>query len=152
MANKKDTPKVDDVEARVTAMMDMDSSEPLVPPPLPEAPKKTTKATSITVTEPDSEPLAAEPVTEPSAETDDVVVTPIAIDTPESDEAIADIVAEEADTVLAAEDAGIEATQTAVEPNATEPRKHGHPVLWFIIAVLVMVAGLTAYLLLNPSV
>lgn len=80
---------------------------------------------------------------------DDVAVTPAQLDTPESDAAVDAIVAEEADQVLAAQDAGIAAEQDSAEP--VEEEKHGHPVFWFIIVFFVVLAMIFAYVLMNPD-
>lgn len=81
----------------------------------------------------------------------DVVVKPAQLDTPESDAAIDDIVAKEADEALAAQDAGIAAAQDQAEGQTAEPEKRGHPVFWFIIVLLVVLIGVAAYVLTSPG-
>lgn len=85
-----------------------------------------------------------------SKSADSIVIPKASLDTPESDAAIDAIVAEEADQILAAQDAGIEAAQADAAPTEDE-EKHGHPVFWFIITLLVAVAAIFAYLLMNPD-
>ena len=71
------------------------------------------------------------------------------LDTPQSDAAIADIVAQDADELLAAED---NATAELAEDSATdEPVEHGHPIFWTIIALLVILALFFMYVLLTPG-
>lgn len=82
-------------------------------------------------------------VKEPTASVDEV-----SLDTPESDAAIDDIVAQEADQVLAAEDAGILANQDIDSEPAS---RKGHPIFWFIILLLVIIAAITAFILTSPG-
>lgn len=83
---------------------------------------------------------------------DDIAVPPVNIDTPESDAAIDDIIAQEADQVLAAEDAGIRAARQNAEAGYEPPKKpHGHPIFWFLILLIVIIAFLTFYVLTSPG-
>lgn len=85
-----------------------------------------------------------------SKNSDGIIIPKASLDTPESDAAIDAIVAEEADQILAAQDAGIEAVQADSGPTDDEV-KHGHPVFWFMIVLIVAVAAIFAYLLMNPD-
>ena len=161
----------DEVEARVDAMMDtraeakteaVDESTkaelpPLDifaaqagPPPLSEELLKTEKSDTPHEVEQTVEPheIQEEP-SEPVPDT--LAVKPLNIDTPQSDAAIDDIVAQEADEVLAAEDAGLAAEVDATEAAEAEPQKKGHPFFWFIILLLVMLAVIAAVLVTNPN-
>lgn len=86
-----------------------------------------------------------------SVQQDDVTIKPVNLDTPESDAAIDDIVAHEADEVLAAQDAGIEAAQARADSATVEPEKHGHPIFWFMILFLVVIAVIAFVVLTNPG-
>ena len=170
---KKDQPQKSEVEARVDAMMDVNSdgivdtessatqnepidifagAEPPVDiapsaPPLPTGRQpKVAEPVQETVVAPVQTPVAAEPVV------DDVKVPEVELDTPQTSEAIDDIVAQEADEVLAAQDAGIERELEASEATDIQPAKHsGHPVFWLIIALLVAIAAAAAYILTSPG-
>lgn len=80
-----------------------------------------------------------------------IIVRPINIDTSTSDAAIDDIVAQEADQVLAAEDAGLTERQLFAQTQAKK-RRRGHPVFWFLILLLVILAVISAVALTNPNV
>lgn len=85
-------------------------------------------------------------------ENNDIVVPTTDLDTPESNAAIDDIVAQEADQVLAAEDAGIRAAQQDAVSEYQPPKEpHGHPIFWFLIVLLVIIAGLTFYVMTRPG-
>lgn len=96
------------------------------------------------------EALAGPSSTEDSAQVGDLEIKPLNIDTAQTDAAIDDIVAQEADEVLAAQDAGIQVANDEAEP-AQQPVKHGHPLFWFVVLLLVIVAGLFAYTLTHPD-
>ncbi len=115
-----------------------DTSEPTGAPTLP------TKQAEVLV-------QSTAPTGPAVSSSDDVGIQPVNLDTPESDAAIDDIVAKEADEVLAAQDASVAAAESEVESQATEPEKHGHPIFWFIIVLLVVVIAITAYVLMNPG-
>lgn len=165
MVKQKQTPEEQtkqELEARVDAMMDVNAdgikdkpldifagqSSPVdsVPgaPPMPKSVK------------PESEPdQTPEPVVTPQVvdvpESDEIQIPTDNLDTPQSDEAIKDIVAQEADEVLAAQDAGIERELDAVNTAETPPAKHGHPIFWFIITLLVILIGAAAYVVTSPG-
>jgi hypothetical protein len=80
-----------------------------------------------------------------------VVIPPLDIDTPQSDAAIDDIVAAEADTVLAAHDASIEAAEADAEPLEDESQHTRHPIFWFMITLVAVLAMLIFYVLLQPG-
>lgn len=128
-----------------------------VMPGAPTLPGKTAKKVEP-VTEPAIEPAPpvvelelSQPVTDTPV-TDDVVVKPLQIDTPKTDQAIDDIVAQEADQVLAAQDAGLQLAAAEAEATAPkEPTKHGHPIFWFIVVLLIIIAAFTAYVLVSPD-
>lgn len=80
----------------------------------------------------------------------DIIIPEGDLDTPESDAAIDEIVTEEADQILAAQDNGIDAEQADTEPDNNQ-EKHGHPIFWFIILLLVVLAAIFAYVLMNPD-
>lgn len=119
------------------------------------APKTLTaeeKVDAMMAADPSPEPTAAEPLKSAPVAGDDVPVGPLALDTPQTDAAIDDIVAQEADQVLAAEDAGIRLANDEAEANAAEPvERHGHPVFWFVVALLVVLALIFAYVLMQPG-
>lgn len=119
---------------------DTDITTPAGPPPLP------TKAAKP---QPDQSPTPATKVVD--AKPGEIAIEPINLDTPESDAAIADIVAQEADQVLAAEDAGISAAQQDADTAPPEAEKHGHPIFWFVVVLLVILAAIAAYVLMNPD-
>jgi hypothetical protein len=82
----------------------------------------------------------------------------MALDDSTSDAAIDDIVAQEGDEVLAAEDAGLaHAAQSSPEveteatPSKTPGRKH-HTFFWFLVILLVIVAAISATLLVDPNI
>lgn len=82
---------------------------------------------------------------------DTVQVPPLAIDDPRSDAAIDDIVAQEADEVLAAEDAKTADEAEQAVPAEPVSRPHGHPIFWFVIAFLAILALVGGFLLLQPG-
>jgi hypothetical protein len=86
-----------------------------------------------------------------STGSDDVAIPNSGLDTPESDAAIDAIVADEADQILAAQDAGVETAQEDAMPN-DDQEKHGHPVFWFVVVLLVVLAVIAAYVLMNPDI
>ncbi len=159
-----DTPRTAQelLEARVDAMMDPKVE---APPPAPAVPEVEPASAPILQTKPKPQPQPApEPTKEPELtlpqNLEDIVVTteepaeitvdPAQLDTPQSDEAIDDIVAQEADEVLAAEDAGLAQAQS--EAAKLEPQKHGHPIFWFIILVLVILVIIAGVALVNPNI
>jgi len=90
------------------------------------------------------------PITDSQETLNDVPLERVSLDTPESDAAIDDIVAHEADQVLAAEDAGVRLAQ--LEGDESEPpTRSGHPIFWFIILLLVVVAIVSAYVVTTPG-
>lgn len=117
------------------------NNQPTGAPALPSDPAATPAAAD----------LATASVETAHASGDGVAVEPAQLDTPESDAAIDDIVAKEADEVLAAQDAGIAAAQDQAEGQTAEPEKHGHPVFWFIIVLLVVLIGVAVYVLTSPG-
>lgn len=123
----------DPVEARVDLMMDVRPSAPLVP-----------GARTV------HEPVAA--VVQAPAVTPDATITvqPLAIDTPDSDAAIEDIVAQEADEVLAAQDAGVLAASQSSQPDEPE-RLQGHPFFWFFIILLVILIAVASLIVTSPG-
>lgn len=154
-----------DLEARVDAMMDVNAdgitdSQPIdiFAGQMPEAPGAP-PVPGVRVHKPApinaiaGEPtVATNPVVSEEPLTDDVKVPNVEIDTPQTDEAIADIVAQEADEVLAAQDAGIErAIETADNTDTVPAQKHGHPIFWFVILLLVIVAAAAAFVLTRPG-
>lgn len=171
---KKTTNKTDSaenqLEAKVDQMMDVNAepaAEPVkagTPPPLdifdgnatpstveisgpPVLPN--VKAKEVATVVETKEPA---PAPEPAAAIEaGIEIPPISIDTPDSDAAIADIVAQEADQALAAEDAGIRAAEAASEEVVVDDQKHGHPIFWFIILLLVVVAVFAVFVLTNPD-
>lgn len=164
MAKNKDAPTSKDpaqpdLEAKVDAMMDAstannnpidifeDSSSPIdtvaTAPLLPSDKRKTVVEQEL--------PSQDEPVpVDESQPKDDITIEPLAIDTPQTDAAIDDIVAQEADQVLAAQDAGVEVAQAEAEP-PKEPSKKGHPVLWFLVFFMVLLIMLTVLVLTSPG-
>lgn len=178
MAHSKDSTNSDTVaasalEAKVHDMMDVEKerSSVVMPdtaaagtslPPLdifnsdaPGAPAivgkpKPTKVASIPdetieplqVTAPEETPTTAIPATELQSPN---------LDTPQSDAAIDDIVAQEADEVLAAEDAGIAAAELNTQEVESSPQKHGHPIFWFFVLLLVIIAVLTSLVFVRPD-
>lgn len=100
----------------------------------------------------DLQPLQSPQPASATQTTDDVTVTPLTLDSKESDEAIQDIIAKEADETLAAQDAGIQVANDEVA-NAVldEPKSKGHPVIWFVVFVTCLVIVLLAFLLLSPD-
>jgi hypothetical protein len=129
-------------EEKVDAMMAVDPANSSDPSGSAEDP--TTPTTEPELSEP--------PKTTQTSPSDDVQVDPLAIDTPQTDAAIDDIVAQEADQVLAAEDAGIKLANDAAEADVSElAEPHGHPVFWFIVVLLVVLALVFAYVLLQPG-
>lgn len=161
MAAKKDTSHtsndIEQLEAKIDAMMDVavnaqtdeDQTKEVVEsnaiasaPELPQELKVTSRKAKSSATKQVEEDAVA----------DDVAVAPIELDTPESDAAIDDIIAQEADQVLAAEDAGIRAARNDAE-ESYEPaaESHGHPFFWFLIVLIVVIAFLTFYVLTSPG-
>jgi len=150
------------VEAKVDRMMDI-SPAPSDAQPLdifagqgaPTLPGKPTHHKSVpeVIT-----PTATETVVkvETQLDTSNVVLTepeigPLNIDTPQTDAAIQDIVTQEADEVLAAQDAGIEAAVADADTVPEEPAPRGHPVFWFIMFVLVVLIILGGIMLTSPG-
>jgi len=138
------------LEARVDAMMDPNAK--LGAPALP--PKTVVQPKAPVVAEPKAaapQP-APEPVPAPEPAGDDVQVPPLNIDSPASDAAIADIVAQEADQVLAAEDAGVAAAKIDADAAVAQvPKRHKHPLFWFFVTLLAVVAVIIVVLLVNPN-
>jgi hypothetical protein len=110
-------------------------TDPIGPPELPSKAAPKTNNTAVGISE--------------TGATDDIVIAPASIDTPESDAAIDAIVAQEADQILAAQDTDIAAAANAEPTDSDE--KHGHPVFWFVITFLVVLALIFAYVLTNPD-
>jgi hypothetical protein len=127
------------LEARVDAMMD--------PRPDPKA-KPVVPAESATVeAEPDQPgPPPLDIFVETNVNADDN------LDDAKSDAAIDDIVAQEGDEVLAAEDAGLASAEAASPElvDAAATKKH-HPIFWFIILLLVILAVVSAVALSASS-
>lgn len=117
------------------------TDNPNEPTGVPALPSKRAKSADDAV--------APAAVTDDAAASNDIAIEQVKLDTPETDAAIDDIVAKEADEVLAAQDAGIAAA--AAQTAEPQPEKYGHPIFWFIILVLVIVAALTTYVLMNPG-
>lgn len=115
-------------------MATTNTDQPSTAPPLPGKSRPAAQDTS-------------EPIT---ATSPDVAVPPAKLDTPQTDAAIDDIVAHEADEVLAVQDASTEAAAEAVA-DEPKPKRHGHPVFWFIIFALALFAVLAAVILTNPG-
>ena len=71
------------------------------------------------------------------------------LDTSQSDAAIDDIVAQDADNLLAAEDANLAAQIEDLNDDPERPR--GHPIFWFVVAFFAILALFGGYLLLSPG-
>ncbi|CAN5184766.1 hypothetical protein BH09PAT3_BH09PAT3_1590 [soil metagenome] len=138
----------DVLEASVDAMMDPRAAKRETAPPLDIFADEQPAAAPVEVVADTPDDIPEESIETPG---EDIVVEPLAIDTPQSDAAIDDIVAQEADQVLAAQDAGIEAAQAEAEPYTEVPPKHGHPIFWFMIVLLVVIAITAAYVLTSPG-
>lgn len=143
------------LEARVDAMMDVKAEKPAT---------ESTPALNIFADAAPGAPLLTQPVAEaevaeapdeqqtaPPSFVDEQPLEPAELDTEQSDAAIDDIVAQEADQVLAAEDAGILAAQASAEDATQPPQKHGHPIFWFGILLLVAIAVIAAVMLTSPG-
>ena len=163
---KPDQSQKTDIEARIDAMMDINSDGITDPKPIdifagqkapvdetPGAPPVPGVRPHKSDTKVVDKPVAVAPTPVKEPEVDDVKVTDMHLDTPQTDEAIDDIVAQEADTVLAAQDAGIEQAVLAADSVESEPtqKSGGHPIFWFFIVLLVIVAAATAYVLTSPG-
>lgn len=149
------------LEARVDAMMDP-SAEPV--PATPSVPDSTPATAPPLKGSPKPQPTVEVPlpeltlpqqlddiaVTTETAPPADITIEPVALDTPDSDAAIDDIVAQEADEVLAAEDAGLAAQSQ--DDAIDEPQKHGHPIFWFIVFMLVILVVIAGVMLVNPNI
>lgn len=82
----------------------------------------------------------------------DLEIAPLSIDTPQTDSAIDSIVAQEADQVLAAEDAGIKLANVEAEAKVPEEVvKKGHPIFWWFVTLLAIIALAAAYVLMAPN-
>jgi hypothetical protein len=163
MAKKTKTDQPTELEQHVDAMM---AADPVTPPPLDifagtDAPSEATSAPTlpgrhhVVKAQPPETPSLTPKQSQPEPvedSKDDVVVPPLTIDTTQSDEAIDDIVAKEADQVLAAQDAGITLANDEAEQSAPdEPEQTGHPVFWFIVALLAIISVLGMILLTSPG-
>lgn len=121
--------------------LDVDFDGIVDPEPKPKV--RAPRVSQVQVTE-EKTPEAASP--------GEIEIGSVNIDTPESDAAIDDIVAEEADKVLAAEDAGLRAAERQAQAHVVEPpAKNGHPIFWFLIFILVTLAFLTLYVMTSPG-
>ena len=111
--------------------------KPDEPTPLTSAPPAVEERTSETVE--DSLPT-------------EITIKPLDIDTPQSDDAIADIVAQEADAVLAAEDANIADDAESLQAvESDQSARHGHPIFWFIVFILAVLCIAVGIMLMNPN-
>lgn len=122
----------------------------------PEALKQPASQPTLLPAETEEPPATvADPAPLPAAPelplADDVKVDNIELDTPQTDEAISDIVAQEADEVLAAQDAGLERAIETADDTTPPPTKAGHPFFWFFIALLAAIAAAAAYVLTRPG-
>ena len=115
-------------------------------PPLPGSKVKSEPATAVSVAEP-AAVVQPEPMVEPVVEP----VTNNSLDTPDTDAAIDDIVAQEADAVLAAEDAGLAAQQLPDHDIDDEDTENSHPVFWFFIYLFAGLIVVLAWLLFGLS-
>jgi hypothetical protein len=140
------------LEARVDAMMDVSTPKTPAQPDLDIFADPTPGAPALAQPIAEAEPTETTEITPaidlPSNE--EAAPTPD-LDTPQSDAAIADIVAQEADQVLAAEDAGILAAQDTADNIPEEPANHGHPIFWFGVLLLVAIAVIAAIMLTSPG-
>lgn len=160
------------IEAQVDAMMDVASADTKTsngdPIEEPQSPTTATVASAPLVTEEQAKELAvsekhhsrvvhtksevAEETVIEALPSEDVSLQDF--DTPQTDDAIKDIVAQEADIVLAAEDAGIAQAYEHAEDYevAEEDAKSSHPVFWFFVTLLVIIIAVLSVLLFFPNV
>lgn len=153
MANKNSAPAEDKSTAPLLPIgLDADA-DGVVDPRVAEVNQDLTDEQKVDVmmTDPMGE-AEAQKASPAVASADDVVVEPLDIDNPQTDKAIDDIVAQEADQVLAAEDAGLQSAREQADAAAADDSEpHGHPIFWFFVALLVIIAAVAAYILMQPG-
>lgn len=167
MAKDKSTEaELQAIEAQVDAMMDVASESSAEPQPKQES-ATSTVSSAPPVTKEQAKQLAAvekthhatphkeaiKPAVVETAPIEEAPVNLKDLDTPQTDAAIKDIVAQEADIVLAAEDAGIaQAYEVVEEQPEPEESSSGHPIFWFFVTLLVVVIAVLTILLFFPNV
>jgi hypothetical protein len=90
--------------------------------------------------------------TEDPGSSSDELAAPLDGDTAQGNAAIEDIVTQEADEVLAAQDAGIQAANFDAERReVAEVQPKGHPLTWFVVFVLVVLIAIAAVVVMSPG-